>query len=130
MSETTIALIAVAVAAVANVFLQVLAMWKAAQVAEQAKADAGLAQEAADMAAKEATKAKIEVREVKAALVETTETAARAATVADGKLDHIVILTNSTLSTAKAALERSEERVARLEKMAGIEPGEDLPPSK
>lgn len=84
MSDSTIALVAVAVAGVANVVLQVLAKIEAAKVAAQQKADAALAlKAAADLAQQQkidavkaqesAAWAAQHVTEVKAALVTATE---------------------------------------------------------
>lgn len=63
MDETTIAIIAIAVTAVANVILQVMAMLKAKQTALQAVEDARLMQRATETAGYTAQQVKVKVAE-------------------------------------------------------------------
>ncbi len=88
--ETTIALIAVAVAAVANVVLQVLAKIEATKVAAQAREDAGKAQQSAKLAAREAA-------EVKVALVDTTAVYSQKLDAISQTTDSVHVLVNNNM---------------------------------
>ncbi len=124
---TTVGLLAIALTSLVSLLAQALAMWKASQVAAQAKEDAAKAQESADKAAAEAKKATAavavaaeaaarEVRKVGVALAETT-------IATTGKLDELADVASKTHLLVNSAHGKALEAVATLSRWKAEQPG-------